>query len=68
VTPAIRHKLKDILQERQLTHQDLANMSKVREDYISKILRGKRLFVPQKLAAILDALGLELYIREKRRR
>jgi transcriptional regulator with XRE-family HTH domain len=61
----IRQALKDYLSTQNLTQKQLADLSNVREDYVSKVLRGERVSVPKEFAAMLDALNLELYVREK---
>lgn len=61
----IRQALKDALAIHNLTQKQFAHLSNVREDYVSKVLRGERVNVPREFAAMLDALNLELCVREK---
>ena len=56
----IRQQIKDALAHKNLSQVALARLSGVREDYVSKVLRGERVSVPQEFAAMLDALDLEL--------
>lgn len=61
----IRQQIKETLAHKDLTQSALAKLSGVREDYVSKILRGERVSVPQEFEAILDALNLELKVQPK---
>ncbi|PFA47899.1 transcriptional regulator [Bacillus anthracis] len=55
----VRFKLKDILEERNLTQKELAKLSNVREATISEIVRGTRTVINFKhLAAIANALNI----------
>lgn len=55
----VEFKLKEILQERNLTQKELSKKSKVREATISDIVRGTRTVINFKhLAAIAEALEI----------
>ncbi|MBG9533243.1 DNA-binding protein [Bacillus thuringiensis] len=55
----VKFKLKDILEERNLTQKELAKLSNVREATISEIARGTRTVINFKhLAAIANALNI----------
>lgn len=66
MTDEIRKAVRERLREKGMSQSELANRSGVREDYVSKVLRGERVKVPGEFGAVLEALGLELTVREKR--
>ncbi|MGE6370964.1 helix-turn-helix domain-containing protein [Planococcus kocurii] len=56
----VKFKLKEILEERNLTQKELAKISNVREATISDIVRGTRTVINFKhLAAIAEALNIK---------
>lgn len=56
----VKFKLKEILEERNLTQKELAKKSNVREATISDIVRGTRTVINFKhLAAIAEALNIK---------
>lgn len=56
----VKFKLKEILEERNLTQKELAKTSNVREATISDIVRGTRTVINFKhLAAIAEALNIK---------
>lgn len=56
----VKFKLKEILEERNLTQKELAKKSNVREATISDIVRGTRTVINFKhLAAIAEALSID---------
>ena len=65
MTKDIRKALRAELEVQNMTQAELAERSGVRQDYVSKILRGERVSVPSEFQRILDELGLELVVREK---
>lgn len=55
----VKFKLKEILEERNITQKELAQLSKVREATISEIIRGSRTVINFKhLSSIAEALGI----------
>ncbi|PEJ62415.1 XRE family transcriptional regulator [Bacillus toyonensis] len=55
----VKFKLKELLEERNLTQKELAKLSNVREATISEISRGTRTVINFKhLAAIANALNI----------
>lgn len=55
----VKFKLKEILEERNITQKELSRLSKVREATISEIIRGSRTVINFKhLASIADALEI----------
>jgi transcriptional regulator with XRE-family HTH domain len=62
---AIRQQIKSVLAGKGLTQKELAQRSGVREDYISKMLRGERVKTPKEFSAILEVLGLELCVKQR---
>lgn len=67
VNETIRQQIKDELKTERLTQKELAMKSGVREDYVSKVLRGERVSTPQEFQSILEALSLELIVRPKQK-
>ena len=61
MTGEIRKQIKQALAERGMSQVELARLSGIREDYVSKILRGERVSVPKDFAAILDTLNFQLF-------
>ena len=56
----VKFKLKEILEERNLTQKELAKKSNVREATISDIVRGTRTVINFKhLASIAEALNIK---------
>ncbi len=55
----VKFKLKEILEERNITQKELSRLSKVREATISEIIRGSRTVINFKhLASIAEALEI----------
>lgn len=55
----VKFKLKEILEERNITQKQLAQLSNVREATISEIVRGSRTVINFKhLSAIAEALDI----------
>lgn len=55
----VKFKLKEILEERNITQKQLSEISKVREATISEIIRGSRTVINfRHLAAIAEALDI----------
>lgn len=56
----VKFKLKEILEERNMTQKQLAKLSNVREATISEIIRGSRTVINFKhLSAIAEALDIK---------
>ena len=56
----VKFKLKDILEERNMTQKELAKISNVREATISDIVRGTRTVINfQHLSSIAEALDIK---------
>lgn len=55
----VKFKLKEILEERNITQKQLSELSKVREATISEIIRGSRTVINfRHLSAIAEALNI----------
>ncbi|MDU6428843.1 MAG: helix-turn-helix transcriptional regulator [Clostridium perfringens] len=55
----VKFKLKEILEERNITQKQLSEISKVREATISEIIRGSRTVINfRHLSAIAEALNI----------
>ena len=55
----VKFKLKEILDERNITQKQLSELSKVREATISEIIRGSRTVINfRHLSAIAEALNI----------
>jgi transcriptional regulator with XRE-family HTH domain len=61
----IREAAKEALKERFGTESELARAMGVSRSHINQVLSGARGTIPQSLIDVLDALNLELYVREK---
>ena len=65
MTDEIRKQIKQTLAEKKMSQVELARLSGIREDYVSKILRGDRIGVPKDFAMILDVLDVKLNVIPK---
>jgi len=55
----VKFKLKEILEERNITQKQLSEISKIREATISEIIRGSRTVINfRHLSAIAEALNI----------
>jgi predicted XRE-type DNA-binding protein len=66
VNDRIRSDVKELLKQRGLTQQQLADMTGIERPNINAMLSGKVGKMPDRWEKLLDALGLEVVIRPKR--
>jgi transcriptional regulator with XRE-family HTH domain len=62
---SIRSAFRDILRQRRVSQAELAEMSGLRPDYVSKVLRGESGNMPDSWKQMLNAMGLELVVQPK---
>jgi predicted XRE-type DNA-binding protein len=65
VNDRIRSDVKELLKQRGLTQQQLADMTGIERPNINAMLSGKVGKMPDRWEKLLDALGLEVVIRPK---
>jgi transcriptional regulator with XRE-family HTH domain len=65
MTDEVRNQIKQHLQREGITQAELAQQSGVRQDYVSKLLRGERGTIPKEWQKIVEALGYELTLKRK---
>lgn len=65
INEAIREAIKTKMRHRGESVIALSQRMGVTRAYIYQVMNGDRAKVPDSLAKVLDALGLELYVREK---
>ena len=60
-----RRAVREAMAERNLTHQDVADLLGVSRSRVGHLLSGARGRIPESVTELLDALGLELVVRRK---
>ncbi len=68
MTDSIRNAVKKQLKKRGMSHKDAAAAAVLSPQYLTDLLSGRRGNLPKNWVRLLDALGLELTVRPKKRR
>jgi predicted transcriptional regulator len=65
MTDEIRREIEFVLKSRNLTRSEVAKSANLTRQYLTDMLKGRKGNVPESWLQLLDALNLELCVREK---
>ncbi|HEX7021794.1 MAG TPA: helix-turn-helix transcriptional regulator [Trueperaceae bacterium] len=63
---SIREAIRLAMRERNITQQELADLTDMQQPSIARLLAGERGKIPDSLLRVLDALELELAVQERK--
>lgn len=61
----IRSEIERVMREKRFSQVEIANRLGISRSAVNQLLSGERGTIPNSLLALLDALDLELVVREK---
>jgi transcriptional regulator with XRE-family HTH domain len=68
ITEQLQVAVQEAIWERGISQAEIARQIGLSEAHVSRFLRGERVLSMESLSKILDALGLEIVVRPRRKR
>lgn len=65
MTEKIRQQIRDVMTEQEMTTYRLAQMTGIDQPNVTRLLKGRSGKIPESWQKVLDALGLELIVKQK---